>query len=67
MGEQKIMESKSDRHLTVKEGAYYADCEESWLYKRIGQPGGPPYKRRGRKIVFPRDEFLEWAKQTVIP
>jgi predicted DNA-binding transcriptional regulator AlpA len=53
--------------LTIKQGAAIVGMNQRWLYDRIGKKGGPPYKRRGRYIKLPREKFIVWAEQDVIP
>lgn len=53
--------------LTIKEAAQIVGMGEMWLYRRIGKRGGPPFKRRGRYLKFPREEFQKWADQKIIP
>lgn len=52
--------------LTVKEGANLVPCSARFLYERIGTAEGPPFFRRGKKIMLPREPFLEWASQQII-
>lgn len=56
------------RWMTVKEAAARLGVAPDWVYKRIkglyGQP--PPFRRRGRAICIPADEFESWAQQKVI-
>lgn len=55
------------RYLTPKEAAPIVGLTVNWLYTRIGRAGGPPYVRRGARVMFPREEFMKWASQKVIP
>lgn len=54
-------------HLTVKEAAFLIDMSVEWLYNKIRTNTGPPVKKRGCRILIPRDKFNEWASQDVIP
>jgi hypothetical protein len=49
------------RDLTIKEGAYYLSVSYYWLWRRVGTKDGPPFKKRGRLVILPRDEFIAWA------
>lgn len=53
--------------LTIKEAAAIVGMHWMWLYRRIGKRGGPPFKRRGRSIKIPREEFHKWNEQKIIP
>lgn len=53
-------------YLTVVEGARLCRSSPWWLRKRVGQPGGPPWVRRGKKYLLPRKEFERWIEQQVI-
>jgi predicted DNA-binding transcriptional regulator AlpA len=53
--------------LSLKEAAYLMGVTYKWLWDRIGKPNGPPFKKRGKLIKLPRDEFSEWSKQDEIP
>lgn len=65
-----LNENTSDRRvrpfLSVKEGAEILGVNPYFIYERIGRKNGPPYKKRGSKIVLPREEFLVWADQKII-
>lgn len=54
---------KRRRYLSVKEAAEVHGVCTKFIYDRIGQPNGPPYRRRGRKINLPTYEFLVWSEQ----
>ena len=36
--------------LSLKEAAAIVGMHWMWLYRRIGKPKGPPYKKRGGRI-----------------
>jgi hypothetical protein len=54
---------RPDKHrdLTIKEAAWYLSVSYYWLWRRIGTEGGPPFKRRDRLVILPREEFIAWA------
>jgi len=58
--------SNPDAYLVPKEGAYRLGIGQRTLYQWLRGPNPPPYVRRGRLWLLPRDEFDEWAKQKVI-
>lgn len=58
---------KKKRYLTVKEAARLHGTRERFLYNRVGIEGGPPYRRRGRIILFPTWEFIQWSEQPETP
>ena len=53
--------------LSLKEAAAIVGMHWMWLYRRIGKPKGPPYKKRGGRIKIPRAAFLQWNEQQIIP
>lgn len=57
--------TKTDRldELSLKEAAYFLNRSKWWLRERVGRKDGPPYRRRGTKYQFPRDELTQWASQ----
>lgn len=55
------------RYLTLKEAAFELGVHTSFLQRRIGKEAGPPYHRRGRRLLFPRTKFLVWSEQKEIP
>lgn len=59
--------SEQKRYLTLKEGAAILQVSVQFLYDRIDQPHGPPFQRIGRWIRLPREEFMKYASQKVIP
>ena len=63
---QSVPENAERQYFSIKEGAVIAEASTAFLYKRIGKPDGPPYKRRGYKILLPKDEFLVWVQQRII-
>jgi len=62
-----IIQNSARPFFSIKEGAAIAFVSVRFLYERIGKPGGPPYQKRGKKIVLPKQEFLDWAAQPIIP
>lgn len=54
---------KRKRYLTVKEGAEIAGVCTDFIYDRIGQTGGPPYRKRGRVYRLPTYDFVLWSEQ----
>lgn len=53
--------------ITIKEAANYLEMHYFTLWSRLGKPNGPPAQKIGHRWKIPREEFLEWAKQPVIP
>lgn len=53
-------------YLTPKQAAPLAGMSIWQLYTRLKRGEGPPTKRRGRFIYFPRQQFIDWAAQDVI-
>lgn len=54
--------------FTVKEAAELAEVSVDFLYVRVKRPeSGIPFRRRGWQIHFPKEPFLKWAKQDIIP
>jgi hypothetical protein len=51
------------RDLSVKEICFELSVARGWVDARLGTPEVPPYIRRGKFILFPRDLFLEWKKR----
>ena len=54
------------RYLTLKQAAPLTGMGIRWLWDRLGKRGGPPYFKRGRRILFQQDEFEEWCRQRII-
>lgn len=52
--------------LTLKEAAPLVGMSMWFIYDRIGKKNGPPFVKRGNRIKFPRDKFMEWAEQPII-
>jgi hypothetical protein len=46
--------------LLVKEAAYLASVSVDWIYKRLKRI---PHKRRGRRVVISRPDFMDLLKQ----
>jgi predicted DNA-binding transcriptional regulator AlpA len=55
------------QYLSIKEAAPMTGMGTRWLWDRIGKRGGPPFVKRGRRILFIKDEFLKWAEKRIIP
>lgn len=56
------------RHfISLKEAAHYLDMSYVRLWERIGKKNGPPAQKIGGRWKIPKDKFIEWAKQPVIP
>lgn len=57
--------TKTDRldELSLKQAAYYVNVSVKWMRRRLGKKDGPPYRRRGKKYKFPREELIQWATQ----
>lgn len=54
------------RDLTRKEIAFELSVGLRWIDKYLGTPMVPPFIRRGKFILFPRELYEEWRrKQTV--
>lgn len=56
---------KRHRFLTVKQAAELHGVCTDFIYDRIGKPGGPPYRKRGRVYRLPTYEFIMWSEQPV--
>ena len=57
---------KRKRYLTVKEAAELAGVCTKFVYDRLGLPGGPPYRKRGRVYRLPTYEFIIWSEQAEV-
>lgn len=55
------------RYLPMKRAAEIHGVCEKTLRRKLGVPGGPPYRKRGRVYRFPTFEFLTWSEQTETP
>jgi hypothetical protein len=64
MGKQVAPEKRRD--LSVREICYELSVARDWVEKRLGTPEVPPFIRRGKFILFPRDKFLEWKSRQPI-
>ena len=53
--------------FTFKQAEVISQMSRWQLYDRIRKGLGPPIKRRGKRVYFPRQEFLDWAQRDVIP
>ena len=53
--------------LTAKEAAALIGVSVQWLYQRLKTNGGPPCKRRGRKIIISREALQKWDEQEFVP
>ena len=53
-------------YLRTKQAAEVARVSVSWLLRRSRLPGGPPFIRRGLKILWPEKELREWANRKEI-
>jgi hypothetical protein len=51
------------RDLSVREICYELSVARDWIAKRLGTPEVPPFVKRGKFILFPRDKFEEWKKR----
>jgi hypothetical protein len=58
---------RKKRYLTAKEAADLAGVHINFIRQRIGKPGGPPYRKRGRVYRFPTYEFVMWSEQSETP
>jgi hypothetical protein len=54
-------------YLEYKQAAVIAHMSIWMLYIRLKGPDAPPHHRRGRRIYFPTEQFIEWASRDVIP
>lgn len=57
-----IMESNSNRLLSVKEVVRETGLSSKMVYRLVGQPGFPSIKIGG-KYVVPQDELRLWIKR----
>ena len=53
---------RKKRYLTAKEAAEIAGVHINFIRRRIGKPGGPPVRKRGRVYRFPTYEFILWSE-----
>ena len=58
--------SNPETFLVSKEAAYILGTSIQFLSKLVRSTNPPPFKRRGRKYLFPRKEFMEWADRDII-
>lgn len=54
------------KDLLPKQAAAEIGMSIQWLYKRLREGKGPPYRKRGRLILIRREDLLEWDKRPVI-
>ena len=59
--------AQPNRYMTAKEVAAFLGMSLAWIYRRTEQGGGPPFRRRGRKILFLRSEIERWDEQSAKP
>ena len=55
------------KYWTVKQAAGEIGMSVQWLYLKIKDGNGPPYKKRGRKILMLQADVLEWDENRNIP
>lgn len=53
-------------YLTTKEAATFLRLSTSTLAKARCQRAGPPYRLAGRRVLYRRDELIDWLDQNRI-
>jgi hypothetical protein len=64
MGKQVPADRRRD--FSVREICYELSVSRDWIEKRLGTPEVPPYIRRGKFLLFPREKFVEWKRRQPI-
>lgn len=54
-----------NRYMTPKEVAAFLGMSSRWIYRRIQLGGGPPFRRRGRIILYLRTDVELWDRQQI--
>lgn len=57
----------ADQYLTAKQAAAEIGMSVQWLYWKVKSGGAPPFKKRGKKLLFPKEELKAWDRQPIIP
>ena len=55
-----------DAYYRPKQAAYLMGMSVRSLYRRLHGEDAPPFKRRGKLFLMPRQEFDEWVSREVI-
>jgi predicted DNA-binding transcriptional regulator AlpA len=57
----------ASRYMTTKQVADYLGMSIDWVYKASRRGDGPPFRRRGAKLLWLRVDVERWDAQSVLP